>query len=173
MFYFVLSTPDDEHAFLSIYETHKGLIYSVSWNILRNQQSAEDNTQDVLLYIIDNFPRFATLNEKQVKGLIALISSSIAKNNLRYNSRHNVNAISYDSETMPEIVDDSAFDACDAIALASVIDSLTDDYKLPLYYQYVYGYNSKEIAQILNISDSLVRKRIQLAKKQLLTMLEE
>lgn len=172
MFYFVLSTPDDEHAFILIYEKYKGLIYSVSWNILRNPQSAEDNTQDVLLYIIDNFPKFATLDEKQVKGLISLISSSIAKNNLRYNSRHNVDAISYNSDTMPEIVDDSDFDACDSIVLASAIDSLNDDYKMPLYYQYVYGYNSKEIAQILDISDSLVRKRIQLAKKKLLTILK-
>ena len=73
---------------------------------------------------------------------------------------------------MPEVVDDSAFDACDAIVLASAIDSLTDDYKMPLYYHYVYGYTSKEIAQILDISDSLVRKRIQLAKKKLLTILE-
>lgn len=173
MFLFVLSTPEEEKSFLVIYEKYKGYIYSVSWNILKNVQSAEDNTQEVLTYIIDNFPKFSSLSEKDTKGLIFLTTSSIAKNSLRSNTRHNLNAISYDPETMPEVIDDSAFDLCDRTILASAIDSLSDDYKIPLYYSYVYGYNSKEIAKVLNISDSLVRKRIQLAKTKVLTILED
>ena len=173
MFLFVLSNPEEEKSFLILYEKYKTYIYSVSWNVLKNTQSAEDNTQEVLAYIIDNFSKFASLDEKNTKGLIYLITSSMAKNSLRSNTRHNLNAINYDPETMPEVIDDTAFDLCDRAVLASAIDSLSDDYKMPLYYSYVYGYNSKEIAKILNISDSLVRKRIQLAKKELLTMLED
>lgn len=173
MLFFILSTPEDEKTFVLIYEKYKNLIYSVSWDVFKNAESAEDNTQDVLIYIMNNFSKFAALDEKSTKGLICLATSSMAKNNLRYNSRHNLTALSYDAETIPELIDDSIFDACDSVVLASAIDNLSDDYKFPLYYYYVYGYNSKEISKILNISDALVRKRIQLAKKQLSKILED
>ena len=171
MFFFVLSTPEQEKHFLEIYEKYNKYIYSISWGIFKNAQSAEDNTQEVLMYIIDNYSKFENLNDERIKGLIYLTTSGLAKNRLRNDSRHNVTAVSYDAETMPEPVDESAFDAFDTAIIASAIDTLSDKYKIPLYYSCIYGYNSKEIAKILNISDALVRKRIQMAKQELLKIL--
>ena len=54
----------------------------------------------------------------------------------------------------------------------SAIAQLDDMYKIPLVLKIIFGYKSKEIANIMNISDTNVRKRIYDAKKKIRKTLE-
>lgn len=77
---------------------------------------------------------------------------------------------------MPVAVDltnEKELDAYDIAELKLVIDTLSDEYRNILYLTYIFGYKSKEIAQIYNMSDSNVRKKIQFAKKEIINKLEK
>ena len=166
--FFIIDTKEELNKYTHLFNKYKGLIYSVSKIYLERIELAEENLQDVMLYIAENFEKIGDVDSKQTKGLVILISVSKAKNTYKYNLRHNPDSINYCSlDDVLELVDDREFDDSDVVLLSSLIDELPDVYKIPLFFKYVYDYKSKEIAQILGVSDALVRKRIQLAKKQL------
>lgn len=173
MIAYSLHNNKENSAFNEFYEKYKNYVFKISFNILGNTQDAEDNTQDVFVYVFNNLFKFDGLEASREKGLLSLITSSIAKNNLRYNSRHNLYSLSYDAENIPEPVDDSSFNIFDITNLSIAIDSLPEEYKIVLYFSYIYGYKSSEIAALLKISDALVRKRLQLAKRELFKIMGE
>ena len=49
--------------------------------------------------------------------------------------------------------------------LSLIVDSLPDIYKEVLILYYEYGYKVKEIAEMLNVSESTVLKRLERARK--------
>ena len=63
--------------------------------------------------------------------------------------------------------DETDFNSFEATELKSAIHKLPEKERNILWLKYVYGYKSKEIAEIYDMNDALVRKTIQLAKQHL------
>lgn len=167
----IISSPDEEQIFIEIYNKYYKYVYSISLTYLKRPALAEENLQDVFLYIVDYFQKFTDYDSKEFKSLLSIITSAKAKNYYTYNVRHNPQEVC--DITCSSTPYKSSFDMYDVVALKAAINDLSEEYRLPLILKYAYGFKSKEIARLLNVSDSLVRKRIQLAKIKLQKEMEE
>lgn len=66
----------------------------------------------------------------------------------------------------------SYFDNIETVELSSAIESvLSEEEKIYIYLKYVYGYKSAEIAEIYNVTDISVRKKLERAKAKLKNIL--
>ena len=128
-------------------------LYRVSFMYLKNAHDAEDAVHNAFLKAIETGKRFES--EKHEKAWLIRVASNICKNMLKATSRKN------------EPLSDNSPDSCisgDAKDLLYALSDLPDNLKIPVYPFYYDGYSSDEIGQMLHITPSAVRSRLQKAR---------
>ncbi len=107
-------------------------------------------------------------DEGRIEGLLKISAKHKALDFLRKDKRHKTNVVNADISDFYSI-SDKEFDVCDRMLLKQAINSLPEDIKDIFFLKYVYNYSGVEIAQMFDITESLVRKRCmqgrQFAKK--------
>lgn len=123
--------------------------------MLRNSHNAEDAVQETLMkYLIKN-PKFA--NEEHRKAWLLRVANNTCKDMLRFISRHD--HLNFDDLQICETEQDKAI-------LTQVIE-LPPKYKSVIMLHYIEGYSLREAAEILKISESAVKKRLQRGRELL------
>ncbi len=135
---------------------YSSLIFRISYCILCNKEDAEEAVQETLLRYLTKAPEFK--NEEHRKAWLIKVSANISKNMLMFRIKR---------ETLN-------IDDLENIGIAEkdyenleLIMSLPARYKIVLTLFYVEGYKSKEIAEIIGISEDAVRKRLQKGRELL------
>lgn len=143
-------------------DKYSSLVFRISYCILCNVDDAEDAVQETFLKYLTKAPEFN--DEEHRKAWLIKVSANISKNMLLFKRRRacldietvaNVDILPSDYETF------------------EIIMSLPAKYKVVLVLYYVEGYKSKEIAQIIDISEDAVRKRLQKGRELLKTEFEK
>ncbi len=137
---------------------------------ISSKEDIEDVLQDAFFYIARNFSKIDEVDSQRTKNYLCVITESFAISKFRKEKKY-LNTSSFDetADIRPAEID---FDLYDAAELEIALESLSDEYRNLMYLTYVFGYSSKEIASIYNITDSNVRKKIQFAKVRLKNLLE-
>ena len=156
---------DDKERFVLLYNKYKSLMAHIAMQKLDSQEDVEDVLQDAFLYIAKNFRKIGDVNSSQTKSFVAVITEGYAISKYR-KGKNSYNIISIDEAAeVHALADDS--DAYSSTDLKMVIDTLSDEYKNMIYLKYVFGYKSREIADIYGITASLVRKKMQFARAEI------
>lgn len=135
---------------------YSNMLYKICIVMLCNEQDAKDAIQDTFCRYLEKRPDFA--NEEHAKAWLIRVASNICRDMLRLRSRH------------PKI---SIDDLSNCLAAPTQRDVLTELMELPpkqkvvIYLHYVDGYGVKEIADILKITESAVKKRLQRGRESL------
>lgn len=135
---------------------YSNMLYKICIVMLCNEQDAKDAIQDTFCRYLEKRPDFA--NEEHAKAWLIRVASNICRDMLRLRSRH------------PKI---SIDDLSNCLAAPAQRDVLTELMELPpkqkvvIYLHYVDGYGVKEIADILKITESAVKKRLQRGRESL------
>ena len=137
-------------------------LYRVSFMYLKNAHDAEDAVHNAFLKAIETGKRFES--EKHEKAWLIRVASNICKNMLKAASRKN--------EPLSDNIPDSCISG-DAKDLLYALSDLPDNLKIPVYLFYYDGYSSDEIGQMLHISPSAVRSRLQKARELLRNVLSD
>ena len=141
-------------------EEYSSLIFRISYCILCDRDDAEDAVQETFLRYLTKAPEFNS--EEHKKAWLIKVSANISKNMLRLRIRRGV----LNLDEVKEI----GISDCD-LETFELMMSLPSKYKLVLTLRYVENYSSKEIAEIVGISEETVRKRLQkgreLVKKEI------
>lgn len=137
-------------------EKYSSLIFRISYCILCNRDDAEDALQETLLKYLTKAPDFSS--EDHRKAWLIRVAANISKNMLMLRVRR-------DTINLDDIKNIGIQD-CDYENFELMM-SLPSKYKLVLTLYYVEGYKSKEIAEIINISEEAVRKRLQKGRELL------
>jgi RNA polymerase sigma-70 factor (ECF subfamily) len=161
----LIDSYEDKIRFEELYNKYLGLMYSVARSKLKNQEDVEDVIQDALFYIAKNFNKVDDVNSNSTKNFVAVITEGFAINKFKSEVRHQ--NYKYDVSMPENLSDSNDFDEFDVTELKLVIDTLSDESRNILYLTYVFGYKSKEIAQMYDMTDSNVRKKIQFAKEEI------
>jgi RNA polymerase sigma-70 factor (ECF subfamily) len=161
---------EDKIRFKELYNEYLGLIVSIARSKVHTSQDVEDAVQDTLFYIAKNFNRIGDLKSASTKCYIATITEGIAIN--RYNKETKYQNYKVHSSISEDLIDGCNLDVYDITDIKLVIDNLCDEYRNLIYLTYVFGYKSKEIAQVYNMSDSNVRKKLQFARAEIKKQLE-
>ncbi len=140
----------------NIVNQYADALFRLCFTILRNHMDAEDAVSDTLMKYLTKAPVF--LEEEHRKSWLIRVASNICKDMLRanrYREHLDLNEISL-----------YAPDQSDSDILVDVF-RLPEKYRTIIYLYYIEGYSSKEIADILSISPTAVRKRLQHGRKRL------
>lgn len=163
VFLSLIDSESDKEKFTELYNTYKDLLY---WIALRKTNSVEDSeecVQETFFYVAKHFDRIGEVDSPRTKGYLCTIANGFAVD--LFNRAHRADTVSTDDEE----TDDPAFwEDYGASELAALIGrTLDEESQNYLYLQYVYGYKSREIAEMYGVTDAYVRKRIQYAKEKL------
>ncbi len=159
----------------NLYDEHRDAMYIEAKDILRDHALAEDAVQQAILKIIDKFAKFPDGDADITRRFMKVVARNTAID--IYNSRKKMNAkCEYIDAVQNEETNAYSIGRtpCDELiakenksAIYKAIDSLSKKYRDVLLLEKLYGYSQKEIAEILNISYSAVKKRMERASKML------
>lgn len=135
---------------------YSNMLYKICIVMLCNEQDAQDAIQDTFCRYLEKRPDFTS--EEHEKAWLIRVATNICRDMLRFRVRH------------PKI---SIEDLANCLAAPAGREVLTELMELPpkqkmvIYLHYVDGYSVREIANILGITESAVKKRMQRGREYL------
>ena len=135
---------------------YSNMLYKICIVMLCNEQDAQDAIQETFCRYLEKKPDFTDSEHK--KAWLIQVVTNICRDMLRFRSRHP--KVSIDEIT------DSYTSADDRDILTELLD-LPIRHRTVIYLYYVEGYQVREVASLLKISEHAVKKRLQRGRQQL------
>ena len=162
----MIDSPDDQQKFEKVYTKYRYLMLHVAYKILQNHHDAEDAVHQAFISIIENLDNIFEVDSPKTRSYIVIITERKAIDLLRKIQKRQTFEFNEDISGV-----EISFEMDNPIATA--IAKLSPQYREVLLMRYHNGFSAKEIASILSMSDSGVRKLIVRAKKALQELLEK
>lgn len=165
----LLDTQSEKEKFTELYDTYKDLMYWIALNRTKNIEDAEECVQETFFYVAKHFEKIGEVASKRTKCYLSTIVTGFAID--IYKDSQKIDIILTNDDDLKDI---EYFENFEKIELLAAFDKLLDEEsKIFLYFKYIYGYKSSEIAEIYKVKDSYIRKKIQYAKKKIRKYFEE
>lgn len=139
------------------FQKYKDDVIRIAYSYLLNLQDSEDVTQKVFIKLYKNINKFNDTDK--VKHWLIVTTINNCKSLLRSPWRKNI-LFSKDLESNRSNYDDYQ-------NVKNIFSIISKKERIPLYLNIVYGYTSKEIASLLNVSESSIKMRIKRARERL------
>lgn len=163
MFLNLLDTQEEKDGFLEMYDTYKDLLYWIALKKTNSIEDAEECVQETFFYVAKHFDKIGEIKSKRTKCYLSTIVTGFAID--IYNDFQKSELISNDDNELRDI---EYFENFEKVELTAAFDDILDEEsKIFFYLKYIYNYKSSEIAEIYNVKDSLVRKKLQYAREKL------
>ena len=137
-------------------------VLRMAYAYVHNMDEAEDILQETLIKILE--VRLETDNEEYIKAYFLRTASNIAKNHISANKRHETD------ELNEELV---AEEKADLSFVWEAVKSLPDTQRDVIHLFYEEGYQTAEIANILDRKEATVRSDLKRAREKLKVILKE
>lgn len=151
---------------LTLFDSYADDLYRFAVSYTGSKQEAEDIVQDVFLKLLS---KNIAINSSSEKSYLFKMTANLCKDYLK--SKRAKNTDDYDEVIEGMSTSDSFTD--DERQLYDELMQLPDIQRVPVYLHFYEGYTYKEIAKILQISESAVAMRISRGKDELKKRLEE
>jgi len=138
-------------------------LYAAAFNVCRQPQDAEDAVQEALIRLYRTDTEFAS--EEHIKAWLLRVTVNAAKSTRR--SFWNRNRTSYE-----EYMDSLEFEEPSDRSLMDAVLLLPEKYRIVVHLHYYEGYRTREIAEILSLSENTVKTRLLKSRKLLREKLE-
>ena len=174
MLWFYLSlveTDHDKQKIQRVYEKYYGLMMYIASRYCPRQSDAEDVVHDAIIKIIKHLDCVDTSDEVRTKSFCTTVVKHTALDRLKAKESHVISM--EDMQEQSVHVNDFAI-SNDAYAdLVREIRALDDPCRIVLTLRYVNDLPIKQIAVLLEVSESAVSMRLTRAKRKLRKALEE
>lgn len=167
----MIGTQHEKSEFVKLYESYRKLMHYAAKRILGDDSLAEEAVQEAFLRIAKNFGKVSDADQSATKKFVLIITENAAKTLYRRESRH------ISDREYPEDMDAAAgaLQAAEdpTAAEAETWDAVGRILQMPelqqnvLFLHTVYGFRYREIAALLDISESAARKRVERAREDL------
>jgi len=165
----------DVNAFASIFEEHKGKIYSVCLRMTNNAAEAEDLTQDAFIQVFRKLGTFrgdSTLATWLYRVAVNTVLMHFRKKEVRPASLDEPQTLGPKGARYEYGVRDEYLAGClDRITLARAITQLPDGYRTVYLLHEVQGYKHQEIAGLLECSMGNSKSQLHKAKLRIRELL--
>lgn len=164
----IVETENDRNKITYIYTKYYSFMCCIAAKYLNNKSDIEDIVHDSMLKIIDKLDTIDIADEKKLRCLCGVIVKHKAIDSVRL-KKNNTEPL---DELFP-VIDESASPEEIVIGedtyriVLETIRELEDKYKNVCILRYVNGLKDKEIANVLDISESAVRVRLYRARNML------
>ena len=165
----MIETEEDKNKFVQLYEKYRKLMFYVANQILKDEYLAEDAVHHTFIKIIENLDNISEIDCHKTKSYIVTMVRNCSIN--LYNQRKRHPLVSLDSEE--KIGSDETFEIEEEDSLVKAVANLPEIYKAVLTLKYVQEFSNFEIAEMLDISEPTVRKRLERGKSKVQETLEK
>lgn len=151
-------------------------VYRLCFLVMRNEQDAEDMTQETFIRAFRALPRFEVREGKNFEGWLYRIAVNACRSRMR---RRWYQVLPWPEPapplaSEPEEQPDRVFMQGEARQeMLAAIDSLGEKHRLVVVLRYYAGLSNEEIAEVLSIPSGTVRSRLHMARKRLKKVLKE
>lgn len=145
-----------------VLQCYGDLVLRTAFMMLKNRADAEDAAQEVFLAFIRTKPEFDSAEHQ--KAWFLRVTMNRCKGVLRSAWHRKTQAL---DEAFPE----EDFTERET-GVMQAVQQLSQKYRAVIYLYYIQGYDTTEIARILDVPQNTVLSRMARARKQLKTMLE-
>lgn len=144
---------------------YSDLLYRICFLILKNEQDVGDVIQETFIQYMKKHPDFES--EEKKKAWLIKVSQNKCKDFLRFHKRHSYVPL---DEVEDILMGTSDVESSHKVQLEEIWEL---DYKLKsvVILYYIEGYSIKETSQMLAISESACKKRLERARNKLKEML--
>lgn len=150
--------------FMEIFDKYQCDVYRLIYSYTLNVQDTEDILQRTFIKLYRNIDKFNSSDEN-VKKWLFRVAINDSKNMLKSMWRmKKVNLEDYDNIASVDK---------DKNNLLKSLNYVGIKYRVPLYLYYFEGYNIKEIAELMNLSESGIKSRLKRGKEKLKKEMEE
>ena len=139
-----------------IFKKYCKLLYKISVIMLCNEQDACDAVQETFLKYLNTKMDF--VDESHEKAWLTRVDINICKNMLRFRRMHPT--VGYETLALHYHTPDEA-------GIMDTLLTLNAKDKEVLILYYIEGYSCREIADMLKITESAVKKKLERARKRL------
>lgn len=145
-------------------EKYKNSLYAAAFSVCKNQADAEDAVQESFIRYHSTDKEFE--NEEHIRAWLLRVAINQAKN-IRRSLWHRA------ALPLEEYADTLPFPSTEDRDLFETVMGLPGKYRVVLHLHYYEDYSIKEIASILNLTESNVKVRLSRARAMLKTILKE
>lgn len=156
----IIETQAEQSKFEKLYLTYRQMMYALAFQILHNESDAEDAVHAAFIKLAENLEKISDPMCPKTKGYIVTIVENKAIDIYRSKQRHP--QVPYCDETVGLHVEYRGENE-----LARCMAQLPAKYRNVLLLKYSYGYDTKEVAKIMGISQANAYKLEQRAKVKL------
>ncbi len=165
----LIENQEDKDKFEYIYTNYKYTMLYEAKQVLKDEHMAEDAVHESFIKIIQIISKISLDNCNKLKRFLVLIVRHKSIDMIRKNDKAKNVPIDDELDSNVELRDD-VLDKIMSMQglnnLMEIIRELDDTYRIPLELSILYGYSHKEISEILDLSENLVRIRIFRARQQ-------
>ncbi len=148
--------PTDQNSNIElVINKYNNTLFRICFVILTNEHDAEEALQDTYLRYINKAPAFN--DEEHEKAWLIKVATNICKDMRRFKFRYTNFNLDYQRYSITHESSD----------VLEKVMSLPAKYKEVILLHYIEGYKVDEVAQILNITVSATKKRLQYAREKL------
>jgi RNA polymerase sigma-70 factor (ECF subfamily) len=155
---------------------HQNYVYRLCYLVMRNEQDAEDMTQETFIRAFRALPRFEIRDGASFEAWLYRISVNACRSRMR---RKWYQVLPW-PEPAPQMVaepekqpDRVAMQGEHRDQVLEAIDTLGEKHRLVVILRYYAGLSNEEIAQTLGIPSGTVRSRLHIARNRLRKLLAE
>ena len=136
---------DNDEDFIDVYNKYVETVYRVCYMYYKNKSDTEDAVQNTFTKLLESKKEYT--DYEHLKAWLIVTASNICKNSLKH---------WYKRITGLDEIEELESPSPHRELLNSVL-KLPSKYKIIIYMYYYEGYNSREIAKILNKNESTIR----------------
>ena len=156
--------------FEKLYKNYKRLMFGIAYDILKNEQDAEDAVQDAFIRLADNLDKIADADSPRARNFAVVITRNICFNVLR--KRHIETDID-DEVVADKSAEDEFLSAQGVETLERALESLPEKYRDILYLTAYEEFSLREAAKLLGITYENAKSRVKRARKKISEFLKE
>lgn len=145
-----------------IIDVYGNNILQLAYSYLHNMSDAEEILQDTLIKYLEKSPNFE--NNTHEKAWLLKVASNLSKNRIEYNNLRSTDELN--DNLIAENKEDLSF-------IWEAVKSLPNGYREVIHLYYQEGYNTIEIAKILNRKETSVRSDLHRGRQKLKNILKE
>ncbi len=152
----LIDSEADKLKFEQIYEKYKDMVYNIAYRRLNDYHLSQEVVQDTFLYVAKTIGKYSdNINSEGTARLIAVIANRSAIRKYNGERKENIEHI----ESVEEIVDFN----CDAHSDDYILDkiqNLDEKYSSVIILKCKYGFTVKEISDMLQLPQSIIKNRL-------------
>lgn len=161
----------DRKAQFELYQQYSKAMYNICVRIINNLEEAEDILQEAFLSAFKNLHQF-----NGTSSFGAWLKKIVVNHSINHVKKRKIELVEMEEGRIGDIIEEDDSKDIDLILnidrIREAIQLLPDGYRIVFSLYLLEGYDHKEIAQILNVSESSSKSQYSRAKKKLKNILQ-